>query len=153
MFLLMFVFTCVHPPAGATALMPVVLGADAVHNYYFVVFPVLINVVLLIVIASFFHKFWLKTEYPSKPLNVNDGVHNKQEPSPLNRLGMAQSDLKVALESVDAYLNISEKDIASVYQLVQQQMFNRRFGDILCKDIMYIYFIRHTYPINVTSIF
>lgn len=31
----MFLFNCIHPPAGATAMMPVIVGPEAVGGYYF----------------------------------------------------------------------------------------------------------------------
>lgn len=135
-FFMMFVFNCIHPPAGATALMPVILGYDVVHGVNFIVFPVLTNVVILIFMAIILHRFWLKTEYPAKPLARKDIAHKREELSPLSRFGIEQLDLKSALKEYDAYLNISEKDLALVYRFAQQHVFCRRYGDIRCVHVM-----------------
>jgi len=134
--LAMFLFNCMHPPGGATALMPVIVGAPAVGGYNFVFYPVLFNMFVLIVLGMAFHRWWLKQDYPSKPLSSNDSIHKHKDASPLARLGIEKEDLKSALHEFDAYLNITEKDLSQVYNLAQKKAYARKFDEICCKDIM-----------------
>lgn len=132
--LVMFMLNCVHPPGGATALMPVVIGAPAVDGYNFVLFPVLFSMLTLVTFGVIFHRFWLKQDFPSKPLPSHDVPHKHDDQSPLTRLGIDKSDLQGALQEFD--MNIAEKDLAQVYGMAQQKAYTRKFGEICCVDIM-----------------
>jgi len=134
--LLMFFLDCVHPPAGATAMMPIIVGPEAVGSFHFVYFPVLINMTLLVLLAIAFHRWWLKKEYPTHPTPATDLIHKHDDASPLARLGLNPDDLEEALKDMDAYLNITEKDLTQVYGLAQQKAYTRKFGEIRCKHIM-----------------
>ncbi len=132
----MFFVGAVHPPAGATTMMPIILGADAVGGFYFVYFPVLSNMTLLVIFALLFHRYLLKKEYPSQAVPASDPIHKHKDASPLVRLGLQSDDLKGALQDMGAYLDISEKDLTRVYGLAQQRAYTRKFGEIRCKHIM-----------------
>ncbi len=134
--LAMTLLKCMHPPGGATAMMPVIVGAQGVGGYYFVLFPVLLNMVLLLALSIACHRWLLKNEYPSRPLPKADPIHKHNDVSPLNRLGVSQSDLTSTLKEYDAYLDITEKDLASVIGKAQQKAYTRKFGEIRCSDIM-----------------
>lgn len=134
--LAMVLLDCIHPPGGATGLMPVIVGFEAVGGYTYLVFPVLINMLALVLLGFLFHRFWLKKEYPSRPLPTQDTIHRHKDASPLARLGISHSDLDAALKAYDAQLNITEKDLTRVYGLAQQNAYARKFGVISCKDIM-----------------
>jgi CBS domain-containing membrane protein len=134
--LLMFLFNCIHPPGGATAMMPVIVGAQAVGGFNYIIYPVMSNMLILVVLGVVFHYKWLKQDYPSQPTATNDELHKHKDSSPLNRLGIAKSDLKEALQQFDAYLNITEKDLALVFGLAQQNAYSRKFDSVRCIDIM-----------------
>lgn len=133
---LMFLFNCIHPPGGATAMMPVIVGAQAVGGFNYVLYPVMSNMLILVILGIVFHYKWLKQDYPSKPTATHDDLHKHKDASPLVRLGIAKSDLEGALQEFDAYLNISEKDLALVFGLAQQKAYSRKFGEVRCIDIM-----------------
>lgn len=61
----MNVLRCVHPPGGATALNAIIAG-DAVHQlgYYYVITPVLLNVVIVIIIGILFNYPFAARRYP-----------------------------------------------------------------------------------------
>jgi len=132
----MFLLQCIHPPAAATAMMPVIVGSQAVGGYYYPFFPVLINVIVLVILGIIFHRLWLKKEYPSKPMPTQDEVHKHKDASPLTRLGISRDDFETVLNDYGAFLNITEKDLAQVYGLAQQKAYHRKFGEIRCQDIM-----------------
>ena len=134
--LAMFVLNCIHPPAGATAMMPVIVGPEAVGGFYFALFPVFINMAVLVIFGSLFNRLWLKREYPVTPIPEQDPVHKHKDKTPLARLGIVKDDLAGALNEYQAFLNITEKDLANVVGLAQQKAYHRRFGAIRCKDIM-----------------
>ena len=134
--LAMFALGCVHPPAAATTMMPIIVGPAAVGGFNFVVFPVLINMSILIILALVFHRCWLKKEYPVHATPTRDLIHQHEGASPLARVGLHPDDLTSALKDFDGYLNITEKDLTQVYELAQQKAYTRKFGEIRCKHIM-----------------
>lgn len=56
----MYIFSCMHPPGGATALVPVIAASDQVLGIEFLLYPVAINVVVMLAVALLLQKFWLK---------------------------------------------------------------------------------------------
>lgn len=71
---LMMTTDSLHPPSGAVAITAV-LGGDAVHRlgYYFVLYPVLLNSVLLLGLAIIFNRM-VGRHYP-QPAQVNQRFH------------------------------------------------------------------------------
>ncbi|CAN8140558.1 CBS domain-containing membrane protein [uncultured Thiomicrorhabdus sp.] len=71
----MYALGCLHPPGGATALT-IVLAAEkapSTVNFDFLVFPLLLNLVVILIIAVFFHSLGSK-KYPvflPKTLSAN----------------------------------------------------------------------------------
>jgi len=132
----MFLLDCIHPPAGATAMMPVIVGAEAVGGYSYIVFPVLINMLILVALGIIFHRWWLAQEYPSRKLPDKDPLHQHDDLSPLARLGIDKTDLAESLKEFNAFLNVTDKDLVEIYGMAQQKAYTRRFGEIRCLDIM-----------------
>jgi CBS domain-containing membrane protein len=134
--LAMLFLNCLHPPGGAAALPPILSGSAAVGGIDYILVPVLLNALLLLVLGILFHRYWLKAEYPIQPLAKEDTVHHNKDASPLARLGITGDDLDTALGDFNAYLNISEKDLAEIFGRAQQNAYTRKFGEIRCRDIM-----------------
>ena len=64
--LLMFIFRCIHPPGGATALAAVI-GGDAIHQlgFYYVIIPTLINCLIILSVALIFNNLFGWRRYPA----------------------------------------------------------------------------------------
>lgn len=56
----MYIFSCMHPPGGATALVPVIAASDQVLGIEFLLYPVAMNVAVMLSVALLLQKFWLK---------------------------------------------------------------------------------------------
>ena len=132
----MFLTNSMHPPGGAAALVPVIAGNEAIGGYQFLLFPVLLNVVTLILIGITINRFLLKKDYPVAPKKKHHEIHHHKDPSPLARLGIRSEDIRSAIEAQNAFLNITEKDLEKIYDQAQMQAYTRNFGEIRCKDIM-----------------
>lgn len=80
---LMFVFRCVHPPGGATALAAVI-GGPAIHDlgFYYVIAPTLINCCIIFVIALAFNNLFKWRPYPLSFMSfkslASDSLHFSQ---------------------------------------------------------------------------
>ena len=132
----MYLMNCLHPPGGAAALVPVLAHDQQVLDFSYVLFPVLVNVMTMLVIALIAHRWILKKEYPVRPVQKRDSRHEHADPSPLARFGITSEDLNQALRSFNAYLNVSENDLAKLYSIAQSRAYVRKFGEIRCQHIM-----------------
>lgn len=132
----MFAFDCIHPPGGATALVPVISAPQQLLGLDYVIFPVAINVLTLLLLAIVFNRYLLKRDYPTprQPAKIMD--HHSNDPSPLARLGISSDDLHNALYSFNAYLDITEEDLVKLYSNAQANAYTRKFGELRCRDIM-----------------
>jgi CBS domain-containing membrane protein len=135
--LLMHSLRCLHPPGGATALMPILGGAEIQQlGYQFVLAPVGLNVLLLLTLALVINNLLPGRRYPA-PHYEGGRVAGPQPPGwPLGRLGMAPNDLVQAIREMNTYIDVSEEDLEEIYARAELHAHRRRMGDILCRDIM-----------------
>ena len=131
----MYLFECMHPPGGATALVPVIASSNTVLGYDFLLYPVALNVFVMLTVALLLQKFWLK-QGMQKPSQQYDPIHLHHDKSPLNRLGLQTEDLLSALNSFDTVIDISEQDLERLYHQAQLHAYQRKSGEVRCCDIM-----------------
>lgn len=131
----MYIFECMHPPGGATALVPVIASTDTILGYDFILYPVALNVFVMLAVAMLLQKFWLKRGM-QKQAQKFDPIHLHYDQSPLKRLGLQPEDLLSALNSFDTVVDISEQDLEKLYQRAKLNAYQRTSRDIRCSDIM-----------------
>lgn len=131
----MYLFECMHPPGGATALVPVIASTDQLLGYQFLLQPVLLNVLVLLLTSLLLNRLLLGRKL-NRPAQQFDPVHLHHDQSPLKRLGLQPQDLLQALNSFDTVVDISERDLDKLYQRAQLNAYQRLSHDIRCRDIM-----------------
>lgn len=131
----MFTLRCLHPPSGAVALSAV-LGDSAIHGlgYYFVVFPVGINSLLLLIVALAYNNATRRT-YPHPALNSSGTTLNQDVPPEL-RFGFTTEDLNEVLKEYNQVIDVSRDDLQLLLQQTEMHAYRRRFGEITCAEIM-----------------
>ncbi len=109
---LMHHFKCIHPPGGATALTAV-LGGNAIHElgYRFVLYPVLLNCVIMIGVAVLFNVFFGWRRYPASL------VPKESPPTPA---APTHDEIVQALRSIDSFVDVNEDDIIKLSQLLSK---------------------------------
>ncbi len=124
---------CLHPPGGAVALTAV-LGGPAVTalGWSYVLSPVGLNSALLLATALLYSRL-ARRPYPHLP---PPQPHGTRDPLPSARIGLAREDLLAALEAQGAQLEIAPDDLEAILVRAQLQVSRRKFGDVLCGDIM-----------------
>ena len=128
----MFALRCLHPPSGAVA-MSAVLGDSAIHGlgYYFVVFPVGINSLLLLIVALAYNNATRRTyPHPILASNLNQSV------PPEMRFGFTTEDLNEVLKEYNQVIDVSRDDLQLLLQQTEMHAYRRRFGEITCAEIM-----------------
>jgi len=134
---LMLVFRCLHPPAAATSLTPIMAGAPIMTlGYSFVIVPVAINVFTLLFLAVFINRWVMKLNYPSglpekKTINQR---HSIVEPS--HQIGFSEQDIVLALEKNDVFIDMTHSQLSQLLTQVEMNSFKRIKGTLSCADIM-----------------
>ncbi|MGQ6014743.1 HPP family protein [Serratia sp. IR-2025] len=118
---LMFKLRCLHPPGGAVALTAI-LGGPGIHQmgYHFVLYPVLLNSVLLAALAILFNNL-AGRRYPhalapaeAKPANL-----------PIDAVSITRADLHEALMEGDLF-DIDEDDLQEILLRAEQLAHQRQ---------------------------
>jgi CBS domain-containing membrane protein len=127
--LAMHLSRCLHPPGGASALIPV-LGGNAVTEQgpQFLLLPLGLNVITLLATALIFQS--LRRQPRSRLTEV------PSDPPPLERLGIRGEDVHAAVLEMNAFVDISEDDLNTLYNLAATHAYRREFGTLTCAHIM-----------------
>ena len=129
---LMMTTDSLHPPSGAVAITAV-LGGHTVQDlgYYFVLYPVLLNSVLLLLIAIVFNRL-LGKQYP-QVAQVN---YRSKDPTPTQKVTIHRQDIQDVLEQQTQLLDISEYDLQKLILAAQEKANERQNSNFTCADIM-----------------
>ncbi len=121
-----------HPPSGAVAITAV-LGGEAVHRlgFHFVLYPVLLNSVLLLLFAVFFNRL-MGRHYPLTA-HVNE---RSKDPTPTQKVSIQPKDIEYALEHHTELLDISQYDLEKIILEAQEHANERLVNAFACQDIM-----------------
>lgn len=131
---LMFTLRCLHPPGGATALIPV-LGGEALRSagYGFVLSPILANVLVLLLLALVVNNVAPGRRWPVAGRAAGEG---RRAPVAAAGGGPTSADLEAALAEMGAYIDVSESDLEQIYARAVLHSRARLLGEIHCRDIM-----------------
>jgi len=134
---MMLIFRCLHPPAAATALTPIMAGDSIIHlGYSFVVIPVAINVFTLILLAIIINRWVMNRNYPS-PLPIEKNLSQRHSISkPSHSIGFSEEDLNLALNQSDVFIDMTHTELSNLLTQAEMNTFKRIKGEILCGDIM-----------------
>lgn len=108
---------CIHPPGGATALIAVI-GGDSIHQlgYFFIITPVLLNVIILLIVAVIFNYFFSWRRYPASLVRAKTVTQPNRESQNV----LLRKDLEYALKQINSVIDITEEDLDKIYRLAIQ---------------------------------
>lgn len=124
---LMHYFRCIHPPGGASALMAVIGGAS-VHKlgYGYVLTPVMLNTAIILTVGILFNAAFPWRRYPAwfkrKPQSVASVTEEIDQ-----RAAIAHEDFVYALSQMDSFIDVSEDDLLTIYELATSNSVKRGF--------------------------
>ena len=110
--LLMHLLNCLHPPGAATALL-MVLSSTQFHQIGWLGTTLIVfnNVLITLILALLINNFLPHRRYPANQTSTANTV----KPGPF--ITLEQSDLASALRQMNGIIDISEADLATIYQL------------------------------------
>lgn len=125
--LLMHYLHCVHPPGGATALT-MVLSSAQFHpmGLPWVLCIVAANAGISLALALLINSLIPGRHYPAP---VHTHVQPVSDPSAIP-VGIEQADIEWAASQMDSFIDVSEEDLESIYQLATQHA-QRRYEQAL----------------------
>ncbi len=108
---------CLHPPGGATSLIPIISGAAAdEYGLTLVLFPIAAGAVLMVLFAIVYNLPFAWRRYPlalwsrwGKPATA-DGYAD-----------IGHADFVAALAEIDTFVDISEEDLLRIYRIAARR--------------------------------
>lgn len=122
----MVYLNCLHPPAGATALLTVV-GNESIHEmgYQFLLTPVLLNLILILAIAIGFNALFHWRHYPVF-------LQKSAPPTAESTETFSHADFLAALKEIDSFVDIHETDLKRILTLA---LAHRQSGSLTPEEI------------------
>jgi CBS domain-containing membrane protein len=135
--LMMLLLRCLHPPAAATSLTPIMAGTSITSlGYSFVLVPVAVNVVTMLLLAIIINRWVMGRDYPS-PLPVKKKTHQRHRVTePIHQIGFSAQDITSALKESDVFIDMTPAELSHLLTQVEMHAFKRIKGNISCADIM-----------------
>jgi CBS-domain-containing membrane protein len=117
----MYYLKCLHPPGGATALIPFIDG-DIVESFgiVFALLPVGLGAVAMVLIAVAFNYPFKHRRYPLALFSLANDQADATESGPAYP-DISHADLVVALSEIDTYVDISEEDLLRIYEIASRR--------------------------------
>ncbi len=136
---LMYISSCLHPPGAATALVMVV-GSPMIleMGYHFLIFPLAINLVVMLGFALFINNILPRRYYPNtlKAYRDKQQTHKTEKNKHPMTLSVSREDIKYALKEMDAYIDVSNENLSHIFNLSATHARRKKMGEIYVKDIM-----------------
>lgn len=112
----MYYLQCLHPPGGATALIPVLSGSliDG-YGYWFVFFPAGLGALLMVLFAVAYNYSFPWRRYPLGVFPV--AAKPAEKPQKPAYPDITHADLVAALSEIDTFIDVSEEELLRIYEL------------------------------------
>jgi len=129
----MYLFEAMHPPGGATALVPVIATTTGnAPGLDFLLFPVGLNLLVMLSVSLLLQRYLR----PQRQVVPGPGTPITTDLQPLTRSQLQHEDLQAAMDKFQSVLDISEADLVQLFSLAQQHAQSRQHSAVSCADIM-----------------
>ena len=128
--LVMCLMRCLHPPAGALALLVVLADTDTASLGWKLLAPVMFSATCMLLAALAYNNL-TRVRYPKKhtePAPVIVEPHLTGDPS------ITAEDLQRALDQQDAFIDITPEDLEELIRASEQYARRRSIGEVLTQD-------------------
>ncbi len=132
---LMARLNCIHPPAGALALIVVLDGMPTLTHAAQTAQLVTLNVLALMLAALLVNNLALRRRYPYRAPKHNGKLHPTHDAEPLERTGLNHADLESAVRALDTFVDVRGDELVELYRLAVDHAFERHIG-LTCGENM-----------------
>ena len=132
---LMARFNCIHPPAGALALLWVLDGPRDLAGTLSFLGLIAANVFGMLGAAILINNLLLGRRYPYRAPPPVPNVHRTDDEPPTRRISLTHADLERAVRELDTFIDVQEDELIRLYNLAVDHAFGRHVG-LTCGDIM-----------------
>lgn len=109
---------CMHPPGGATALAAVIGGAEIYRlEYFYLLMPILVNVVSILLMAIAFNAFFPWRRYPAHLVKRKLA---KPALAAERQFELTQEDFSAAMQQLNSYVDITSENLTQLLELAKQ---------------------------------
>ncbi|MDE2343622.1 MAG: HPP family protein, partial [Betaproteobacteria bacterium] len=119
---------CIHPPGGAVPLMMVLAAPHTVRELGTLATAAIVNVLLMLAFAVLINNLVLRRRYPWHATQVAPNPHHTQDAPPSERVGLMHEDLEYAFKRLDAFVDVQEGELVTLYNLAVEHAFERHVG-------------------------
>ncbi|MDE1982131.1 MAG: CBS domain-containing protein [Betaproteobacteria bacterium] len=126
---------CIHPPGGAVPLMMVLAAPSSTGALGTLAAAAVVNVLLMLAFAVLINNLVLRRRYPWHAQQVAPNPHHTQDAPPSERVGLMHEDLEYAFKRLDAFVDVQEGELVTLYNLAVEHAFERHAG-LTCGDLM-----------------
>jgi CBS domain-containing membrane protein len=118
---LMYTLHCLHPPGGATALI-MILNSTQLHatEWHWVIYSVTANISIMLLLALLFNNLVPGRRYPIPVQHIPP-----HEAPAAAAIVIEQQDIAWATRRMDSFVDITEEDLAAIYELASQHAQSR----------------------------
>lgn len=112
----MYYLRCIHPPGGASALTAVVGGSEVYDmGYAFLVYPILLNVLVMLAVAVLFNLLFHWRRYPAHLSVIKHDV-TEQAAVPISDYVLTTEDFHAAIRDLDSFVDIGEEGLTELLE-------------------------------------
>ncbi len=137
--LAMYYLRCIHPPGGASALLPI-LGGDSVHElgFQFLITPMLLNVSIMLICALVYWRLIGVNRHtaPTTDLGLAQNWDRKNEEWLDTQTPFNEQDLSHAMTEMNTFIDITKYDLHEIYTRATQHAHAQELGGLRCHDVM-----------------
>lgn len=122
----MHLLSCVHPPGGATALAAVI-GGPAIYElgYFYVLSPILLNVLIIFIVAFIFNGFFPWRRYPAAAMMRFTDL----QPTTEHHSSMVEKQaIEQAIADMDLVMDVTTEDLQRVIKLSLDHAKNQKIA-------------------------
>lgn len=125
--LVMCLLRCLHPPAGALALLVVLADPDSARLGWELLAPVMLSAVSMLLAALAYNNL-TRVRYPKKAAEPAPSVIT---PPDEGDPGITAEDLQQALAKMDAFIDVTPQDLEELIRTSEHYARRRSVGEVL----------------------
>ena len=126
----MCLLRCLHPPAGALALLVVLADPDSASLGWGMLAPVMLGAVCMLIAALAYNNL-TRVRYPKKPSEPSPAASTDQ--APVNP-GISAEDLHHALQQMDAFIDVTPEDLEELIRASELHARRRSIGEVFSQN-------------------